>query len=56
MMCHYNLSCLLQLVLSQVNENVVRYAKYIFEPVDSTTGNWQLAHEDNDMKVRYVTQ
>jgi collagen type IV alpha-3-binding protein len=34
-----------------VNENVEKYSKYIFEPVDSNTGNWQLVHEDVDMKV-----
>lgn len=32
----------------QVEEKVTQYAKYIFEPVDTT---WALAHEDGDMKV-----
>lgn len=34
-----------------MNSNVSQYAKYIFEPVDTNSGNWQLAHEDTDMKV-----
>lgn len=34
-----------------MNEHVDKYSKYVFEPVESGDGNWQLAHEDGDMKV-----
>lgn len=35
----------------RIDEKVKEYAKYIFEPVDSSTGAWVLVHEDGDMKV-----
>lgn len=38
-------------VCVQVNDHVSKYAKYIYEPVESTDGSWQLAHEDGEMKV-----
>ena len=39
------------LLNTQIDEKVKEYAKYIFEPVDSSTGAWVLVHEDGDMKV-----
>lgn len=34
--------------VTQVNEKVTQYARYVFEPVDQ---HWAMVHEDGDMKV-----
>ena len=45
---HYGMKQSVYSLFSQVGEKVSRYARYIFEPVDT---NWSVVYEDGDMKV-----
>ena len=46
---HRSLSGVTHRLTPLINEKTSQYARYIFEPVDST--NWSVVHEDGEMKV-----